>query len=296
MYDTPFLGAFAVEEIDSAVDVDAIIVGVPFEDQVKMYPKGAAQAPTRIRKISQLFSGQGFQEKSIHFRNVLDFGDVEQLDSYQAMQNELAEKIQHILAKQAKPIILGGDHSIALGTAKGLKKVPQSIDGIVWIDAHLDLMHEYPETNNYSRATVLQRISELQLVSPSNISFIGCRGHNLGWEEVEKMTKKGSSNVLTAQEYLEHSKQTQFINNLLARYNNLYVSIDMDVLDPAFAPGVSVPEPGGLSSRELFRTINRLAPIISCLEIVEVNPTRDINNLTSMVACKIIFEYIDGLK
>ena len=75
---------------------------------------------------------------------------------------------------------------------------------------------------------------------------------------------------------------------------NIYVSLDIDVLDPAYAPGVSVPEPGGLSTRELFEIINQLAKNISCFELVEVNPKLDINDITSKVACKAIYELLDS--
>ncbi|MGC9778723.1 MAG: arginase family protein [Candidatus Heimdallarchaeota archaeon] len=290
----PFCGSFAVNEVDSAVDVDAIIVGAPYEDKCEIYPVGTALAPKKIREISTFFSGQSFSEQSIHQLNVLDFGDTREGLSYPDFQNEFSEKIATILRKNALPIILGGDHSIALGTAKGIQNSGMEFDSIVWIDAHLDLMNKYPNGNKFSRATVLRRIIELDNFSTKQVYFIGSRGHNLGWEEIE-LVNSNKMKVLKANSFSLEDEIENFIKNIITKHKNVYVSVDIDVLDPVFAPGISVPEPGGLTSRELFSIIEKLAKVIGCFEIVEVNPKIDINNLTSMVACKTIFSLLDAI-
>ena len=288
----PFCGTFAVEEIESAVDVDAVIIGAPFEDECGIYASGTTLAPEKIREVSSLFSGQSFLEQSIHQLNVLDLGDTRKGLSYLEFQNEFSEKIAKILQKKATPIILGGDHSIALGTVKGIMKSNHKFDALVWIDAHLDLMNKYPIDTEFSRATVLKRIIELEYFSPEQSYFIGCRGHNLGWEEVEYLNAN-KMNILEAKSFNQKGNIEDFCDLITSKCNKIYISIDIDVLDPAFAPGVSVPEPGGLTSRELFVIIEKLAKITSCFEIVEVNPKIDLNNLTSMVASKAIFTFFD---
>ena len=291
----PFNGTFAVEEIESAINVDAVIIGVPFEDNIDLYPKGASEGTNAIRAISQFFSGQGLSKESIHQLNVLDFGDVQKRSSYEELQNELASKITLILEKQAIPIIIGGDHSIALGTAKGIQSSKKKIDAIVWIDAHLDLMDEYPEKQKYSRATVLRRILELNLIQPSKVYFIGSRGHNLGTEEIE-FIKKHNIAVLDINDCMIKEKREKFLQKIIQNNERIYLSLDIDVLDPAFAPGVSVPEPGGLFSRELFEIIESLAKKTLCYEIVEVNPSLDVNNLTALTTCKAIYHFCDAMK
>ncbi|MHA1557467.1 MAG: agmatinase [Candidatus Heimdallarchaeota archaeon] len=289
-----FCGTFLVEEIESAIDVDAVIIGVPFEDTIDFYTEGSSLAPTSIRKSSQFYSGQGLQEQSIHRFNVLDFGDIDQELPYEEMQNQLSTRVKTIINKNAIPVILGGDHSIALGTTKGFVNSNQKLDAIIWIDAHLDLMNEFPENNKNSRATVLKRIIEQKLIQPENVYFIGIRGHNLGWEEVE-YTKQNKMKILSASEVKDDSKRNKFIEEILRKHKNLYISLDIDVLDPAFAPGVSVPEPGGITTRELFEITTKLAKGIRCFEVVEVNPQLDINSITSKTAANIIFKLFDAL-
>ncbi|MHA1155147.1 MAG: agmatinase [Candidatus Heimdallarchaeota archaeon] len=289
-----FCGTFLVEEIESAIDVDAVIVGVPFEDTINFYTEGSNLAPTSIRKSSQFYSGQGLQEQSIHQFNVLDYGNIDQELSYEEMQNQLSTRVKTIINKNAIPVILGGDHSIALGTTKGFVTSNQKLDAIIWIDAHLDLMNEFPENNKNSRATVLKRIIEQKLIQPENVYFIGIRGHNLGWEEVE-YAKQNKMKILSASEVNDDSKRNKFIEEILRKHKNLYVSLDIDVLDPAFAPGVSVPEPGGITTRELFEITMKLAKGIRCFEVVEVNPQLDINSITSKTAANVIFKLFDAL-
>ena len=289
-----FYGTFPVKEIDSAIDLDAVIIGVPYEDKAKIYQKGASTAPKKIRQSSSFFSGQSLSVQSIHQHNVVDLMDLAENLNYDEMQKGLSEKVQEILHKEALPIILGGDHSIALGTAKGIMKSDIEIDSIIWLDAHLDLMNEYPFGEKYTRATVLKRIIELGFVDPKKIHFIGSRGHNLGSEEIEFCKEQGM-NIIDAKTFQNREKMLEALAQIIKHQKNIYVSLDIDVLDPAFAPGVSVPEPGGLTTRELFEVISLLAKNIKCFEIVEVNPKMDVNNITSKIACKTIFELLDSI-
>jgi agmatinase len=289
----PFYGTFPVKEIDSAIDLDAVIIGVPYEDNAKIYSKGATQAPKKIREASSFFSGQSLTEQSIHQQNALDLMDLDENLSYEKMQEKLSDNVQKILQKEALPIVLGGDHSIALGTVKGLQASEIEIDCIVWLDAHLDLMNEYPEGNEFTRATVLKRILDLDIVDPKDIFFIGSRGHNIGLEEIE-IVKSLEMNVIEAKTFQNRNSLLGALSKIEQGKKKIYLSLDIDVLDPAFAPGVSVPEPGGLSTRELFEIINLLAKEIICFELVEVNPKLDVNDITSKVACKAIFELFDS--
>jgi agmatinase len=286
-----FYGTFKVNEIASAVDADAIIVGAPFDDNIEIYQEGSALAPQAIRKASQFFAGQSLQKQSIHQLNVLDYGDIQEKLSFEKMNEELSAKVSEIIAKKARPIVLGGDHTIAYGTAKGIADAKENIDALIWVDAHLDLMNEYPEGKENTRATILRRIIDKKWIQPEQVYFIGPRGHNIGWEEVE-FIQKNNMNILSTKDFQNKKQYQEFIDTIL-KHKTIYVSVDLDVLDPAFMPGLSVPEPGGLSTRELFSLINALAKNIRCLEIVELNPKLDLNELSAKVAAKVIFEFLD---
>ncbi|MHA1505115.1 MAG: agmatinase [Candidatus Heimdallarchaeota archaeon] len=286
-----FYGTFKVNEIASAVDVDAIIVGAPFDDKIGIYQEGSSLAPQAIRKASQFYAGQSLQKQSIHQLNVLDYGNIQENLSFEKMTEELSAKVSEILAKKARPIILGGDHAIAFGTAKGLADAKEKIDALIWVDAHLDLMNEYPEGKKNTRATILRRIIDKKLIKPEQVYFIGPRGHNIGWEEVE-FIQKNNMNLLSTKDFQDKKKYQEFLNAIL-KHKNIYMSVDLDVLDPAFMPGLSVPEPGGFTTRELFSLINKVAKNIRCLEIVELNPKLDLNELSAKVAAKVIYEFFD---
>ncbi|MHA1773106.1 MAG: arginase family protein [Candidatus Heimdallarchaeota archaeon] len=294
--DEPFLGTFAVSEIESAVNVDAILFGVPFEDNIPFYPTGCSSAPQQIRTVSNLFSGQGLRQENIHTRNFLDFGDIDTKDkTYEQIVESVKNRVKQILDKKAIPLILGGDHSIALGTAQGFLEKHPDKKKIVWIDAHLDLMDKYPPGQKKTRATVLRRILELEHIRPEDIYFIGSRGYNLGIEEVEFL-KKHTMHLLQSQDFENKKTVNDFLKKMLAEKVPLYVSLDLDVLDPSYAPGVSVPEPAGLTPRELSFILQKLANSISCFEIVELNPLRDYNDFTAMVVCRTIFSLAENLE
>ena len=286
-----FCGTFKVDEIASAVDADAIIIGAPFDDKIGIYEEGSALAPEAIRKASQFFAGQSLQKQCIHQLNVLDYGNIDKNLSFEKMKNALSDKVTEIISKKAKPIVIGGDHAIAIGTAKGLFDAKANIDAIVWVDAHLDIMNEYPEGKPNTRATVLRRIIDNRWIKPEQVYFIGSRGHNIGWEEVEYL-KENNMNILDIKNFNEKKAYQEYLGEIL-KNKNIYLSVDLDALDPAFMPGLSVPEPGGLSTRELFDVVNILAPITKCLEIVELNPKFDVNDISAKVAAKIIFEFFD---
>ncbi|MEA2071836.1 MAG: arginase family protein [Asgard group archaeon] len=295
-YEKSFCGTFQVEEIDSAIDLDGVIFGVPYEDKSPYYPKGTSQAPRTIRESSQFFSGQGLSQKSIHNFHILDIGNIPITNDYEEIMDEQEKRVSEILEKKARVIVLGGDHSIALGTTKGISQFnKKGIDTLVWLDAHLDLMNNYPRGEPFTRATVLQRVIDCDYFLMEKIFFIGIRGHNFGKEEIKKLSEY-NMNSLSAVECRKRRLLDEYIAKITAKTNGIYLSLDIDVLDPAFAPGVSVPEPGGITSRELFYIIQKLGEKIKCIEIVEVNPKRDLNNISSHIAARTIFEYIDSWK
>jgi arginase family enzyme len=288
-----FCGSFPVEEIESASGLDAVIFGVPYEDGISLYQPGTKKGSTVIREGSHFFSGQSLIQQSIHQQIVLDYGDIAENLSYDKLLFEVSKRLQEIQRKESKAIILGGDHSIALGTAKGISEGKIPIDAIVWLDAHLDLMNAYPENEKYNRTTVLRRISEEKIVKEEDIFILGCRGHNLGIEEVN-FAKENDINLINAQTFHRNTERiTELLSKIRNKYDHLYLSVDLDVVDPAFCPGVSVPEPAGILPRELVFIIRQLAKKTHIMEIVEFNPRLDFQHQTANVAIKTIFEFFD---
>ncbi len=174
-------------------------------------------------------------------------------------------------------VTLGGDHSITYPILKAVNNVHGPVT-ILHIDAHSDLYDQF-EGGKYSHACPFARIMEENLAN--RLVQIGIR--TLSTHQKKQADKFG----------VEIVEMKDFALNKLPTFNNpIYLSLDIDALDPAFAPGVSHHEPGGFNTRQVISIIQRIqAPIIGA-DLVEYNPTRDINNMTAMVCAKLVKEII----
>ena len=247
-------------------------------DHNSSYLKGAAGAPPLIRK--SLFSDainrwteNGFNlEDANIFR---DLGDMSMPDSDRAFQ-EIEETIQNIVGQRLVPVSLGGDHSITYPIVRALKTIIPEF-AILHFDAHPDLYESF-QNNIHSHACPFARIMEDRLVG--TLVQVGVR--TLNGHQKEQAEKFGAA-VIQMKDW-NPGKEFEF--NM-----PLYVSVDIDVLDPAFAPGVSHYEPGGFSSRQLIEIIQRIrAPLIIGADVVEFNPQRDPGGVTAMTCAKLVKE------
>lgn len=250
------------------------VVGAP-TDNGSAVTRGAAHGPTAIRVASQSIEPPIF----VGF----DWGDVERFPSADlaSFLRRLCNAVEILRQKRLCPLILGGDHSISFAPISTLQ---QSTDAcVIWFDAHTDFS-PWSRQGAHNHKQVLRRISELDHVG--RIIQIGYRGittedeRNLG-PKVEVVT---SSQARALDEYA--------LMSLIPKDMPCYVSIDIDVVDPFFAPGTSVPVPDGLSPAQLGRmlasiTRNRL---LVGIDIVEVNPRIDRGNSTSVVAAGLLRE------
>jgi agmatinase len=257
---------------------DIAVLGVPF-DRNSSYRRGAALAPARIREAlfsesANLWTENGFDLR-VESRWCI-------LDDLQFPENETAfESIESALAalleNKARIISLGGDHSITYPILRAYAKVYGELT-ILQLDAHPDTYDEY-EGNRHSHACPFARIMEEKLAK--RLVQAGIRtmtGHQrqqaerFGIEVIEMRTI---------------DKLTE-----LKLSGPLYLSLDIDCMDPAFAPGVSHHEPGGMSTRAVLEIIQNLGADLVGADIVEFNPERDYLGITAMVAAKLLKEMI----
>ena len=241
-------------------------------DEKSSYQKGTALAPPLIRKAYNSDSANYFSESGLEVRPELwnDKGDFEINDYFDI------EKITGANLSKNMPLMsLGGDHSITYPMLKAFYKVYGPLD-ILHIDAHADLYEEF-EGDRFSHACPFARIMEDGLAS--RLVQVGVR--TLSTHQREQAQKYG----------VETFEMKDFPKSKRLKFNNpIYLSLDMDALDPAFAPGVSHHEPGGLSTRQVLDCIQNIhVPIIGA-DIVEYNPTRDIHEMTAMVCAKFLRE------
>jgi arginase len=254
------------------------IVGIPL-DENSSYLRGAASAPDVIRKSlysdsSNLYAENGFdlsQPGNWRFA-----GDL-QLSAMPAAFNEITSGIEAALRENEKVISLGGDHSITYPIVKAFAR-PFGKLNILHIDAHADLYNDF-EGNQFSHACPFARIMEEGLAS--ELVQVGIR--TLTQHHREQIKRFGVRTI----------EMKDWRDDVELRFQGpLYVSLDLDAIDPAFVPGVSHHEPGGFSVRQVIHIIQRLKGNIVGADLVEFNPTRDLNGMTGMVAAKLLKELL----
>jgi formimidoylglutamase len=283
-------------------NVDVAIVGAPFDDAVT-HRSGARFGPRAIRE-AQYTSG------SIHslqldiepydVLTVVDAGDANIVPSWIERGHAMIyRKVLEVAGTGAIPIILGGDHSITWPAATAISELrhPASI-GIVHFDAHADTANDSWGVLA-SHGTPMRRLIESGAVSGRNFVQVGLRGYwpsqetfawmkeqGLRWHLMREIEERGAEAVIT-----------DAIAEALDGPDAIYLSIDIDVIDPGLAPGTGTPEPGGMLTREVLRAIRQIvgAVPLAGMDIVEVSPPYDHAETTAMAANRAALEAISAL-
>lgn len=254
----------------------AVIVGAPYDSSSTCRP-GSRYAPRRVREVSQDMETYdpmlGADASEIP---AADLGDVREALSPANTVGGIARVVRELSAAGKVVLLVGGDHLVTLGALSGL----QGKLSLVVFDAHLDFRDEYPQGEKLSHATVLRRARE-GLVEEAVV--VGARA--LSKEEVAALQRDGRVRVVYPWNL---SKLRDELSTLGER---VYVSVDVDVLDPSVAPGVGCPEPGGLAFNQLSELLLEVVDRrLVGFDVVEVNPLVDVNDLTSRVAAKLLMK------
>ncbi len=254
------------------------ILGIPL-DENSSFLKGAAKAPELIMDAfhsdaSNMFSENGFDCGNTN--RITKLGDMKILTGEEAIQS-IQKTVQKELGRRQKVLSLGGDHSITFPIIQAYRQSFPELN-ILHFDAHPDLYDNF-ENNPYSHASPFARIMENGLAK--RLVQVGIRTMN---DHQKAQVERFGVEVIEMKDF-DPSLSLQFDGPV-------YVSIDLDGLDPAFAPGVSHHEPGGLSTRDLIRIIHQMNGQVVGGDIVEYNPNRDINGMTAVVAAKLMKELL----
>jgi len=257
-------------------DLKPTLLGIPF-DAHSSYLRGAADAPPLIRKAFHCDSSNSSTESGIELGSdsVLDAGDLEL--SVDEAFTTIEGAVGGLLDKGQSPLCLGGDHSITYPILRAFGKRFANLT-MVHFDAHPDLYDEF-QGNRYSHACPFARIMEEGLAK--RLIQIGIRTMNA--HQREQAVRFGVEVV--------EMRQLPSLDKLRLT-GPVYVSFDIDVLDPAFAPGISHREPGGMSVREAISHLHAITGDMVGADIVEYNPTQDTSELTAMVCAKILKEIL----
>ncbi len=278
---------------DAAAEIG--VLGVPF-DGATSYRKGAALAPAKIREITPHIAPATEEGHRIAGLRIRDYGDVTiDLDwerYFGTVQTQATQVLQHSLA-----VFLGGDHSVTIPLIVAFNEWTTGRFGVVHIDAHLDLADEF-EGHRWSHACTARRVLEQSNVESKHLAFVGIR--SFMDDELAFLEAHPEIGVHRARDVACRSVEA-IANDVamqLQGVDSVYATLDVDVLDPAYAPGTGTPEAGGLSTRELLeflRAIFTELPV-RALDIVEVSPPLDCADITSFAAAKVIYEVFGLVK
>jgi len=281
---------------------DAVIIGAPTDTAVTHRP-GARFGPRAIRAASywnRRINHFGLGVEPMKVLRVFDYGDASCIPGDIERTNEaIKAKVGEVARAGVIPIVLGGDHSITFPSASAVAEALGAGKlGMVHFDAHADT-----SPDNYgvllSHGTPMRRLIESGAIAGRHFVQVGLRGYwpspeiwdwmreqGLRWHTMHDIQRRGFDAVLT-----------EAIEQALDGPERLYLSVDIDVLDPAFAPGTGTPEPGGLTSLELLRAVREIAlgTDLAAADVVEVSPPYDSAGITAEAAHRVVLEVLSAL-
>ena len=280
--------------LDEVQHADVAVVGVPFDSGVSFRP-GARFGANHVREASRLLRPYNPAQDTSPFENlqVADAGDMavnpfnidEAIEAIQANALDLTENGTRLLT-------LGGDHTIALPLLRAASERAGQPVALLHFDAHLDTWDSYFGAE-YTHGTPFRRAVEEGILDTEAISHVGTRGPLYGKRDLEDDRRFGFG-ILTSSDMFRQGVD-EVVAKLRDRMGNrpLYVSVDIDVLDPAHAPGTGTPEAGGLTSRELLEVLRGLRGMnLVGADVVEVAPAYDHADITAVAASHVAYDLI----
>jgi arginase len=252
------------------------VVGVPF-DEYSSFLRGAAKAPPLIRRTLHDGSSNLFAENGVNLEGHPLYCELTDLTLPQgeAAISVIETAIAGLAAGAVRPLVLGGDHAVTFPVVNALSRVHENMT-ILHFDAHPDIYDRFAGSR-FSHACPFARIMETGRIK--RLVQVGIRGMN---DEQRRQVEKFEVTCIEMKDF--HPRDPLVVEG------PVYISLDLDALDPAFAPGVSHHEPGGMTARDVIDLLQSIdAPIVGA-DIVEYNPDRDINNITAAVAAKFLKE------
>jgi agmatinase len=288
-----------------AAGADVAVLGAPMDSGGGH--RGASLGPRAIRGAERYLPAPAALMNHLHVRvepfevlTVVDYGDAA-VDpfSIEASMPTIREVVREVAETGAVPVVLGGDHSILWPDAAACADVygPGRV-GVVHFDAHADCSEAYMG-HSVTHGTPIRRLIEDEHIPGRNFVQVGLRGYYPDNELIDWMREQGMRSHFMAEvdRHGLHHVVEQAISEALDGPEHLYVSFDIDVLDPAYAPGTGTPEPGGFTTREVFPMIRRLcheAHVVG-FEVVEVAPGIDPGYTTALNANRVVVEALTGL-
>ena len=266
-------------------EADVVVAGIPYDGSA-VYRKGAAQAPARIRGLSPVMPPVTEDGLPLDGLKVHDLGDLDPGTEIETGWSKVAETLATV-PPHAVLTVLGGDHCTAISTLAAQARRHPDL-AVLWVDAHPDLC-DFSRGGRWTCGCAMRRALEVSNIGPARVVVAGGRDYDP--EELEFIRSRGMLLVST-HELATDAAATRKVAEALEG-KKVHVSFDIDVLDPAFAPGTEIPSAGGLSTRQaldLLRAATKTSKLVG-LDLVEVAPPFDNGEITTLAALKLIFEF-----
>jgi len=276
--------------------VDFAIIGVP-SDAGASFRTGQREGPAAIRKVSALLRHHNpiLNISPYEFLSGIDYGDLPVVPGYiEEGYKRIEENLIPVLEAGIVPILLGGDHAITLPELRAVKKIHGRVS-LIHFDSHSDTIDEY-FGKPYNHGTPFKRAVEENLLLVNNSIQVGLRGSIYSHKHLD-IPKDLGFEVITTQEIREIGIK-EVIDRIYDRIKEtkVFVSFDIDFVDPAFAPGTGTPEVGGFTSSEAMDLVRGLKGLnFVGFDLVEVLPAYDPSEITALLAANIIYEFISLL-
>ena len=273
-------------------DAKVLILGIPFDGGTSQ-EAGAAEAPAKIREFGAIYMPCATDDWHVLDTQpvVHDFGDVDMSGTWEDSFARVEAEALKMMDYGKFNLFIGGDHSVTIPLHKAFAKARKGERiGVIHFDAHFDLCDCY-NGHLWSHANTEKRALD-DIIDPEDLLFLGIRAAEP--EEVEIIEREKTITVISASDLDEigWKECAKIIKDKFEGYDHVYFTLDIDVLDPAFAPGTGTPVSGGITSRELINLVrfvlNNLP--VRDMDIVEVAPPLDVNDITSWAAMRIIEE------
>jgi formiminoglutamase/agmatinase len=277
-------------------------IGAPYDGAATIGWPGARYAPAEVRRhlgwmTMRVQDGELYwidEDRLVPFHpgQLVDAGDAA------VVPHDLVATLDAVRLKTGAetaagrvPLVVGGDDSILFPAVAGFHDAVTGSVAVVHFDAHLDLLDQSPAQGRYSQSSGMRRALELPRVAARHSVQVGTR--NFNFPASKRFLDKVGLTELPARAVLRHGTAwtLERIQTVVAGADHLFVSVDLDVLDPAHAPGVGWHEPGGLTSRELLDLVVSLAPSTGGFALNELNPLTDQRAQTSILAANVVFQF-----
>ena len=277
-------------------NVDVAIMGVPF-DSGTSYRSGTRLGPRKIRETSLMIWGHNstLNISPLKKLNVVDYGDVSVIPtSIEHTMTAITDTANKIIETGTNLITLGGDHSISLPLLRAHAKKHGSVS-LVHIDAHLDTWEKEFDFIPYSHGTPFRHALLEGLIRKDEYVQIGIRGPLSGENDYAEAKELGA-HIITIHDVMKKGVE-EIIKEVHERIKGpVYVTVDIDSADPAYAPGTGTPEVGGLTSYQLLQLVRGLHGLnLIGFDLVEVSPPYDHGDITAILGSNIVFEYLSLL-